>query len=281
MQLTAKNVKDAARQFGADIVGIASIDRFGDVEKKAAPSQIFPETRSVIVLGRRITRGSLRGAEEGTQFGLYNLYGYDWLDTRFIAATVYNLAEYLEDNGYEAVPVQNLPTQTEPMGIPVAPDRAAPNVMIDVDQAAVRAGLGEIDYGGFLLTPEFGTRQRVQIILTDANLKPDPIREENLCDFQDKYPGFCPLGAIDPDNERVLDIGGKKMRIAAVDVKRCNECQNGAIKNRYHPSGSPDRIAALCGRSVYQELEQRGKIAASFKTPFRNRPVWKKTGSEV
>jgi hypothetical protein len=41
----------------------------------------------VVVLGRRITRGTLRGVEEGTQFSNYRLYGYDWLDNRFVAST--------------------------------------------------------------------------------------------------------------------------------------------------------------------------------------------------
>ena len=68
---------------------IAGIDRFDGLPPQHHPASIFPEARSVIVLGRRITRGTLRGVEEGTQFSNYRLYGYDWLDNRFVAMTVY------------------------------------------------------------------------------------------------------------------------------------------------------------------------------------------------
>ncbi len=279
--VTAADVKNMAGKFGADLTGIASIERFRNVPENENPEQIFPETRSVIVIGRRIARGSLRGIEEGTQFGLYNLYGYDWLENRFLASATYNLAEFLEDSGYEAVPVQNLPKEIGPTGLRVADGRAAPNVLIDFDRAAVRAGLGEIDYGGFLLTPEFGTRQRVQIVLTDAELRPDPLCEKTLCDFQDKYSDFCPLDAIDPGGETTLGICGKKMRVAGIDFETCRECGNGAVNNRYYPEGPPDRIAAACGRSVYAELERRGKIERGFRTAFRKRPVWNRVGNRV
>jgi hypothetical protein len=39
--------------------------------------------------------------KEGTQFSNYRLYGYDWLDNRFVALTVYRAAKFLKDNGWE------------------------------------------------------------------------------------------------------------------------------------------------------------------------------------
>ena len=40
--------------------------------------------------------------------------------------------------------------------------------------AATRAGLGEFGYKNALLTPQFGPRQRINSVLTDAELAPDP-----------------------------------------------------------------------------------------------------------
>ena len=60
--------KEYARSVGADLVGIANIERFEDVAPNRHPSSIFPEARSVVMIGKRITRGTLRGLEEGTQF---------------------------------------------------------------------------------------------------------------------------------------------------------------------------------------------------------------------
>jgi len=81
-----------------DIIGVANIERFDELPPGKHPRTIFPETQSVIVIGRRITRGTLRGVEEGTNFQNYSLYGADWLDNRFLALATFQLAEFIEDD---------------------------------------------------------------------------------------------------------------------------------------------------------------------------------------
>jgi len=101
-----------AQSAGADIVGIAPIGRFSSLPPEGHPSSIYPEVRSVVVIGKRIARGALRGVEEGTQFQLYYQYGRDWLSNRVLATATYRAAEFLEDRGWEAVPLPNLPPET-------------------------------------------------------------------------------------------------------------------------------------------------------------------------
>ena len=273
-------LKQHATESGADLVGIADIERFQGLAPQNDPRYIFPEVRSVVILGRRITRGTLRGIEEGTQFSNYRLYGLDWLDNRFVAITTFRTAEFLEDNGWEAVPLVPLPPEVPPMGIPVKPDLPPPNVLVDVEDAAVRAGLGEIGYARFFLTPRFGPRQRFQAILTDAVLEPDPICAEPICDRgPDLHARFCPLGAIDPAREETLVICGKEMTVAGVDYATCKTCENGARPNLYHPAGKPDRLGALCARSCLAHLEEAGRLGNAFKSPFRKRAPWQVGGS--
>jgi len=265
-------LKEFAREAGADLIGIAGIDRFKDLPQEKDPQAIFPETKTVILLGRRITRGTLRGVEEGTNFYNYLAFGQSWLSERFLALTTFQVAEYLEDNGWEAVPLPNLPPEVPPMGVRVKPDTPAPNVMLDFDDAACRAGLGEIGYCGFFLTPEFGPRQRFQMILTDAPLKPDGLRMERICPGPGQCQVFCPLGAI--KGEKVITICGKNMVVAQTDYRRCSECKNGAMANPYHPAGKPDRLAAVCCRNCLDSLERSGRIKNQFQLSFRQRPVW-------
>ncbi len=268
-------LKDYARTSGADLIGIADIGRFDGLEAQHDPRYIFPEVRSVIVLGRRITRGTLRGIEEGTQFNNYRLYGYDWLDNRFVAITTFRTAEFLEDNGWEAVPLVPLPPEIPPMGISVKPDLPPPNVLVNIEDAAVRAGLGEFGYAGFFLTPQYGPRQRLQAILTDAILEPDPIYAEPICERDpDLHARFCPLGAIDPVQEEIRDICGKQMAIAMIDAAKCKDCENGARPNLYHPAGKPDRLGAICARSCLVHLEETGRLSNTFRAPFRKRTPW-------
>lgn len=270
----SEKVKRLAKESGADLVGAANIGRFKDVPAQHHPASIFPEAKSVIVIGRRITRGTLRGVEEGTQFSIYAIYGYDWLDNRFLAMTTFKVAEFLEDNGWEAVPLPNLPPQIPPMGIAVKPNQPEPNVMVDFDDAAVRAGLGEISYCGILLTPKFGPRQRFQLILTDAELEPDSLLQERICDRCMECIRSCPLNAINPKKGKEIIICSKKMKVAEIDYAKCASCKNGATPNRYHPAGNPDRLAAICVRSCIDHLEKTNKLQNKFSSPFRKRPAW-------
>ncbi|MCK5806469.1 MAG: epoxyqueuosine reductase, partial [Lentisphaeria bacterium] len=235
---------DFAKEKRADLVGIAPIERFADVPAEHHPCSIFPETKSVVVIGKRITRGTLRGLEEGTQFDIYGQYGLAWLKDRMLAMTTIGLATWFEDNRWEACPIQDLPTQVPPSGVKVKPDLPAPNVMIDVREAAVRAGLGEIGFNGEILTPQYGPRQRFQLILTDAPLDPTPMLEKPVCDMCMACVEICPLGAL--SGEKTVTVAGKDMTIANVNYGICRGCQNGVRPNPNHPSGNPDRLGALC-----------------------------------
>ncbi|NLF17125.1 MAG: hypothetical protein GX595_07695 [Lentisphaerae bacterium] len=261
-----------AKEKRADLIGIAPIERFDDVPANHHPRSIFPETRSVVVIGKRITRGTLRGVEEGTQFDIYGQYGLAWLKDRMLAVTTITLATWLEDHRWEACPIQDLDARIPPSGVAVRPDLPAPNVMIDVRQAAVRAGLGEVGLGGEILTPEFGPRQRFQLILTDAALTPTPMLTAPVCDRCGACVQSCPLDAF--KGEKALTIAGKTMTVADIDYGACRRCTNGARANGDHAAGLPDRLAAVCMRSCVHHLDEIRAGDAGFEQPFRKRDAW-------
>lgn len=271
--LTAE-LRAYAQEKRVDLLGIAPIERFDGVPADHHPSSIFPETKSVIVLGKRVPRGALRGVEEGTQFDLYGQFGNTWLRDRMLAMTTITIATWVEDNGWEAVPIQDLPVETPPSGIAVKPDAPAPNVMVDLDQAAVRAGLGEIDYLGLFISPEYGPRQRLQMILTDAELEPTPLLLEPISTWREECIAACPMGAVSAEGEQVLEICGKQMTVAKIDYGICRRCKNGAGANPHHASGKPDRMAAVCCRTLVDTLERAGRVGNAFAAPFRKRPAW-------
>ena len=96
--LDAKTVKEYARELGADIVGIASMDRFEGAPPQMDPRFIMPKAKSMIVMGFRVMRGSLRGIEEGTFFSNYSAMGYGGLTYLYIPMTVINLCKVIEIN---------------------------------------------------------------------------------------------------------------------------------------------------------------------------------------
>ena len=54
---------ESAKKIGIDLIGFASKARFEGVDAQHNPFSIFPEAKTVIMIGKRICRGSLRGVE--------------------------------------------------------------------------------------------------------------------------------------------------------------------------------------------------------------------------
>ena len=271
-------IRDNLKKCNIDIIGFAGKDRFEAVPAQHNPFSIFPEGKTVIMLGKRICRGALRGVEEGTNFGDYRLFGNIWLEDEFLSIACYDLVSLLEDNGYEACPIFPNPSELGPSGVSVAEGRPAPNVYPDFDYAAVACGLGEIGMNGIFLSPEYGSRQRFHMIITDAEIDPSPLFEGQICDRCGKCADACPLGAIDANNTREINVCGKVMTVATVNYEICNTCKNGACKNRFAEIARPDRIAALCNRTCLCHLEENGALGNKFENAFRKREAWQVGG---
>ena len=251
--IEAKEVKEYARKCGADIVGISSMDRFEGTPKQMDPRFIFPDAKSMIVLGFRIFRGVFRGIEEGTFFAPYSIMGYEGTRWIFQPIVLWNFTKLLENEGYEAVPVpNNFPwsnidnldpdhigqdfIDVNPSRIgnidgnwskAVSPEKPAPDIFFQLKLAAFCAGLGEVGYSGMFLTPEFGPRQMFAAILTDAPLEPDPLFDERLCDDCMACVKECPAGAISKTEKTRVAIAGRDLEWAKLNFKTCSVAIHG------------------------------------------------------
>lgn len=272
--MNSKELKEAARKAGADLVGIASIDRFSTLPADRHPSSVFPECKSVVVIAKRILRGSLRGVEEGTNFAsTYQFFGYHALEDNFLAQTTYDLTRWIEERSFESVPMFCYYPEGMPKGVAVSPDKPAPNVIVDFEFAAQAAGLAELGLGNLLITKEYGTRQRFAMIFTDAELEADPVFEKSLCGDCRACADACPLKAIDTSKTWKFGVKGHEMDVATVDFKVCAACQNGAAKTAGR-GDRPDRIAAACARTCLARLENSKKCSNQFVNQFRKRKPW-------
>ncbi len=182
----SQRVKEAARFYGADLVGITEINplwvysHYFDRETgEYGPLEI--PYRYAIMIGIEMDFEGIRkspgwGASTATAM-VYSRMG----------EVVSKLAKYIRTLGYEAVPSGNDTAQNIPL--------------------AIDAGLGELGRLGLLLTPEFGARQRLCKVLTNLPLVPDkPIDfgMQRFCEWCMACAHACPAQAI-PKGERSLE----------------------------------------------------------------------------
>ncbi|MFA6103572.1 MAG: hypothetical protein WCV67_16035 [Victivallaceae bacterium] len=260
--MNAAQVKNAARSFGANLVGIAPMERLEYLPPETNPRSIFPYVKSVIVIGRRILRGALRGVEEGTNFGsTYSCFGDHYLESQFLSKTVYELTCYLEKHNIESVPM---------LGYKIKGEKNS-NVILDYKVIAQAAGLGETGKGGFFLTSEYGHRQRLAMILVDEAFEWDELKTLSLCANCKACSDGCPLNAVNADEKVLAGLQGHETKTFVIDNTICRLCKNGAgIKAG--ASDDVDRYAAACGRACLVALEN--KVSNKFENKFRKRSVW-------
>lgn len=268
--MTSNELKEAARGFGADLVGIAAVSSLEYLAKEDNPLSIFPQAANVIVLGRKIPRGTLRSMEQGTELdNTFKHFGFMDLEDNLLAKTTYDTVIWMESHGFEAVPLFGYDCTGQPVGVPVAEGKPAPNVILQYRLMAQAAGLGETGLNGLFLTPEFGPRQRFAMLLTDAELDADKPFVPHLCDDCGKCAELCPLHALDAEKSRKFGVKGFERNVAARRNDLCLRCKNGAVQTNEGRFNTVERIGAACGRACIAALEERGAAGEKFTTPFR------------
>jgi len=232
MKLTSDMIKERAKELGLDCVGIGSIDRYSEAPPLMSPKNYFPGCRSVIVVAMRIPRGSYRGIEEGTHWHNYTYYSYNRLNTVIRPRLTYQLATFIEDFGWEAVPCYPAVPERNPAREPVAEGKLPSDVVMQIRIMGVGAGVGEMGHSKVFLTPKFGPRVRLGMILTDCELEPDPIIDPGtICNHCGCCVRECPGNAIPPVNDKDklihINVGEKDIYWGDVHMGRCTLTHHG------------------------------------------------------
>ncbi|MBO9452182.1 reductive dehalogenase [Tropicibacter sp. R16_0] len=201
-------VKRIAKFFGADLCGVTDLDdrwlytsRVDTRDLTEAPLDLPEGLTSVIVLGHEMDKelvatypSALAGAATGRE------YSHE-------ASVVMQLAAYIRNLGYEAVPSMN----DTGLVIPYA----------------VKAGLGEYARNQMVITPEFGPRLRFSKIFTNLPLTHDTPQRKGVkafCDICTKCADACPVKALPygPPTTDTANVSAiKGVRKWTSDAEKC------------------------------------------------------------
>jgi ferredoxin len=166
--LSSQQIKDKARELGADLVGIAdgaAVDASHITELDAG---------RVIVLAKRLNEGVARINRWNDRHKYYN----DELALTHLEETSLELVYWLEECGYPAIIVP--PTHVDPAQYRDDPKQHL-STLLSLPHAAVEAGLGTLGLNLQLLTPQYGPRVILTAVLCSVEVECDRPMSAALC----------------------------------------------------------------------------------------------------
>ena len=168
---------------GADLCGIASVDRFEDAPKGYHPLDVWSECKSVISFGCRFPVGALTCKTPVVYTRIRNSI------TPKMDVMALNFCIEMEKLGVMCVPI---PTNESEWDKNTERWRS----IISQKHAAQAAGLGTIGRHSLLITPEFGSMIWLGSVLCNQELEPDALKE-NICNNCNLCVEVCPVNALE------------------------------------------------------------------------------------
>ena len=186
--MDSKSIKQIIHELGADLCGIASIDRFTDAPEGFNPVDTLPSCKTVIIFGKRFLKGTI-DCKNTTPYTISRNMISNILDIMAV-----KFCGIMEENEIIAVPIGA-----------VGPSKFDENTnrfrgIVSLKHSAVLAGMGYIGKNSLLITPEYGNMVWLEGILMNIELEPDKIinggcpKNCNLCIEN------CPVKAIKQDS---------------------------------------------------------------------------------
>lgn len=155
---------------GADLVGFGPATLLDGAPEIMRPRRYLPEARTLVSIALHINEAScdliacsVRERSAPASYHSYQLFTLARINPQ-LDEFAYHGAKFLEQRGFRAYPF--------PANMPhfLKPSEEYPGGPGDISHkhVAVACGLGEIGWHSLLITPQFGTRQKLTTIITNA-----------------------------------------------------------------------------------------------------------------
>jgi len=240
------------------LVGVASVELWNSppflpwMPEEFYPQSIYPEARSVIVIGLPIPLPVLETSPSIYYRELYNTVN------SLLDQYTYRLANFLTDKGYPSVFV---------------PRDAYGNIEVLLQNpvaffshrhAALLAGLGTFGVNNTVLTPEYGPRVRFGSILSTAELPQDPMLETQLCTRCMRCVKMCPANALNKEDypERLTDKKACSAYSAELNKRYISPC---GICIKVCPIGKDRKLYQRENEAIYVDDDRFDNYHRAWK----------------
>ena len=182
--MTKTEIKELFFSKGADLCGIAPIDRFSDAPKGFHLTDVLPTCKSVISFALRFP-ASVLACKNSIPYTLVRNTITPKMDRIAMECCV----DLEKQGGILAVPI---PTNDSRLDERTGRFRS----IVSQKHAAQAAGLGTIGRNSLLITPEFGSMVWLGCVLTEIALEPDQLKDP-VCDACGLCVEVCPVNALE------------------------------------------------------------------------------------
>ncbi len=171
------------------------------------PQSIFPEARTVIVIGLPVALPIVETAPSIYYSELYRTIN-SMLDIKAC-----EIANFLNNKGHASIYVPR-----DGYGdIKILIDK--PLAFFSHKHAAYLSGLGSFGYNNVLLTPQYGPRVRFTSIFTTVRISPDPIMTKDLCIRCLCCARSCPVSAIPLEGDFPPPVNKKLCALRSLELR--------------------------------------------------------------
>lgn len=215
--ISSRDVKLAAKKFGADECGIAGVERFAGAPDGFKPTDIFGKCRSVVVFLKKMPPEVI-SLDNPVPYTRTANQLWEELD-----AIALKLSLFLEDRGVPAVPVPS----DDPYLYWDEKKKRGMGIM-SMRHAGMLAGLGTLGKNTLLVNRKHGNLVYIGCVLLGKALKADPLVKNGIC-----LPGCtvciksCPVKALNGTtvNQKLCRSNSIKKTARGFTLYTCNLCR--------------------------------------------------------
>lgn len=216
--MNSKTIKSITEELGADLCGIASIDRFQDAPPGFNPSDIYSRCESVIVFAKRVPSGSLSADNCIPYSHVSNVV------TQEVDRLGVELCLILEELGIESVLIPS----DDPSLYWEAENQYARGIL-SLRHAGYLAGLGVLGKNTLLINEKYGNMIQIGAVLVNIQLESDPMATDTICKSEcniciDK----CPQKALNGEtvNQKRCRVLSNRVTERGFILKKCHLCRS-------------------------------------------------------
>ena len=215
--MKSKKIKSEAFDLGADLCGVASVERFSFAPAGFRPKDIWPDCQSVLVFAKSLPTGSLKAA---------NCIPYTYVNRLIIEevdALTLALSRRLENIG-----IMNVPVPCDDPSEYWEAERSYARGILSLRHAGYLAGLGVLGKNTLLINDRLGNMIQLGALLLEERLEADPIATYQTCEDNCRLCiRSCPQSALDGTtvNQQACRLLSNYTNERGFVLKKCWECR--------------------------------------------------------